>query len=136
MAETKLAFIVQRPPYKSENPKLAITHAIAYQVVEILLEDGEMVTPTLCFVGDGVLACIKDQKALENYGIISTETHLKNALLVDLNVLVCKEDIERFGIPEDRILDAEDMGAEVKIQVVPFKEIQDSMESSNHVLFF
>ncbi len=136
MADVKLAFIVQRPPYKSENPKLAITHAIAYQVVEILLEEGETVTPTLCFVGDGVLACIKDQKAMDNYGITSTETHLKNALLVDLNVLVCKEDLERFGISEERIIDAEEMGAEVKIQAVPFAEIQKTMESANHVLFF
>jgi len=136
MADTKLAFIVQRPPYKSENPKLAITHAIAYQTVEILLEEGETVTPTLCFVGEGVLACIKDQKAMDTYGITSTEMHLKNALLVDLDVLVCKEDLERFGIAEDKIVDAEDMGAEKKIQVVPFEKIQKEMESANHVLFF
>lgn len=136
MADTKLAFIVQRPQYKSENPKLAITHAIAYQTVEILLEEGETVTPTLCFIGDGVLACLKDQKAMENYGITSSEIHLKNALLVDLDVLACKEDLERFGITEDKIVDAEDMGAEKKIQVVPFETIQNEMESAKHLLFF
>jgi len=136
MADIKLAFIVQRPPYKSENPKLAITHAIAYQTVEILLEEGETVTPTLCFVGDGVLGCLKDQKAMETYGITSTETHLKNALLVDLDVMVCKEDIERFGISRERIVDAEDMGAEKQIQVVPYDTIQNVIETATHVLFF
>lgn len=136
MADTKLAFIVQRPPYKSENPKLAITHAIAYQTVEILLEDGETVTPTLCFVGDGVLACLKGQKAMETYGITSTEMHLKSSLLVDLDIMVCKEDLERFGITEDKILDAEDMGADKSIQIVPFEIIQKEIETANHVLFF
>jgi sulfur relay (sulfurtransferase) DsrF/TusC family protein len=136
MADTRLAFIVQRPPYKSENPKLAITHAIAYQTVEILLEEGETVTPVLCFVGDGVLACLKNQKAMERYGITSTEMHVKNALLVDLDILVCKEDLDRFGISEDKIVDAEDMGAEKKIQVVPFENIHKEMEAAKHVLFF
>lgn len=136
MADTRLAFIVQRPPYKSENPKLAITHAIAYQTVEILLEDGETVTPKLCLIGEGVLSCLKDQKAMDAYGITSTEMHLKSALLVDLDVLVCKEDLDRFGITEDKILDADDMGADKKIQVVPFENIQKEIESANHVLFF
>lgn len=136
MAETKLAFIVQRPPYKSENPKLAITHAIAYQTVEILLDEGETVTPILCFIGEGVLACLKGQKAMEHYGITSTELHLKNALLVDLDVLACKEDLERFGITPDMIVDAEDMGAEKMVQIVPFENIQNVMEEANHLLFF
>jgi len=136
MADTKLAFIVQRPQYKSENPKLGITHAISYQTVEILLEDGETVTPTLCFIGDGVLACLKNQKAMEAYGTTSSEAHVKTALLVDLNVLVCKEDLERFGITEDKIVDAEDIGAEKKIQIVPFETIQTEMDSAKHLLFF
>ncbi|MEK6527548.1 MAG: DsrE family protein [Nitrospirota bacterium] len=136
MAQTKLAFVLQRPPYKSENPKLTITHAIAYQIVDILLDEGETVVPTLCFIGEGVLGCLKEQKAMESYGITSTESHLKNALLVDLDVLVCKEDLERFGIAEDRLVDAEDMGADKKIQVVPFEKIQREMETANHVLFF
>ena len=50
MGDVKLCFIVTKPPYKSENPKLALTHAMAYQTVEILLEDGQTVTPVLCFV--------------------------------------------------------------------------------------
>lgn len=136
MADTKLSFIVQRPQYKSENPRLGITHAISYQTVEILLEDGETVTPTLCFIGDGVLACLKNQKAMENYEITSSEMHLKTTLLVDLDVLVCKEDLERFGITEDKIVDAEDMGAEKRIQIVPFETIQKEIESAKHLLFF
>ncbi|MEE8329766.1 MAG: DsrE family protein [Thermodesulfovibrionia bacterium] len=136
MADTKLAFIVQRPPYKSENSKLAITHAISYQTVEILLEDGETVTPTFCLMGEAVLSCLKGQNSMDTYDITSTEMHLKNALLVDLDVLVCKEDLERFGITEDRILDAEDMGADKKIQIVPFEDIKKTIETAKHVLFF
>jgi len=136
MGDVKLAFIVTKPPYKSENPKLAATHAMAYQTVEILLEEGQTVTPALCYVGDGVLNCLKGQKAMEQYGITSTETHLKNCLLVDLDVYVCKEDLEKFGISEDMIVDAEDMGAEKKIQVVPFETIKKVIEDANHLLYF
>lgn len=136
MSDVKLAFVVKTFPYKSENPKLAATHAMAYQTVEILLEDGQTVTPTLIYMGDGVWNCLKDQKGMEIYGITSTETHLKNCLLVDLDVMVCKEDLEKFGIPQDRIVDAEDMGAEKKIQIVPMSTILDKMEEAKHVLFF
>jgi sulfur relay (sulfurtransferase) DsrF/TusC family protein len=136
MGDVNLAFVIQRPPYKSETPKLALTHAIAYQTVEILLEDEDTVTPYVCLVGDGVLACIKDHKAMELYGITSTEMHVKSALLVDLNVLVCKEDLDKFGIAQDRLIDAEDMGADMALQVVPFDEIQKRIDDANHVLFF
>lgn len=136
MGDVKAAFIVQRPQYKGETSRLAITHAIAYQTVEILLEDGDTVTPKLCFMGEGVLGLQKGQKAMELYGITSTESHLKNCLLVDLNVLVCKEDLDRFGIPADAMPDAEEMGADMTIQVVPYAEIQKAMEEADHVLFF
>ncbi|MDH4230562.1 MAG: DsrE family protein [Nitrospirota bacterium] len=136
MADIKLAFVIQRPPYKSETSTLGFTHAISYQVVEMLLEDGQNVIPTVCLVGEGVLNLIKDQKAMENYGVTSVESHGKNSLLVDLDMLVCKEDMERFGLAEDRLLDAEDMGADKKLQIVPYAEIQKVLEDSNHLLFF
>ncbi|MHB8882285.1 MAG: DsrE family protein [Thermodesulfovibrionales bacterium] len=136
MADVKLAFIVQKPQYKGETSRLAITHAISYQTVEILLEDGETVTPKLCFIGEGVLGLQKGQNAMELYGITSTESHMKNTLLVDLDVLVCKEDLDRYGIPADALPDADEMGADKKIQVVPFTEIQKAMEEAKHVLFF
>ncbi|RPI34639.1 MAG: hypothetical protein EHM54_09330 [Nitrospiraceae bacterium] len=136
MSDIKLAYIIQRPPYKSETSTLGYTHAISYQVVEMLLEDGQNVIPTVCMVGEGVLNLIKDQKAMENYGVTSIESHGKNSLLVDLDMLVCKEDLERFGIAEDRLLDAEDMGADKKLQIVPYAEIQKVMEDSHHLLFF
>lgn len=136
MGDVKLAFVVQKPQYKGETSRLAITHAIAYQTVEILLEDGDTVTPKLCFVGEGVLGLQKGQNAMELYGITSTESHMKNTLLVDLDVLVCKEDLANYGITEDALPTAEDMGADKSIQVVPFSEIQKAMEESNHVLFF
>lgn len=136
MADVTCAFVIQRPPYKSETSTLGFTHAISYQVVEMLLEDGQNVIPTVCMVGEGVLNLIKDQKAMENYGVTSIESHGKNGLLVDLDILVCKEDLDRFGISEDRLLDAEDMGADKKLQIVPYSEIQKAMESSKHLLFF
>jgi sulfur relay (sulfurtransferase) DsrF/TusC family protein len=136
MGDVKTAFIVQRPQYKGETSRLAITHAIAYQTVEIMLEDGDTVTPKLCFMGEGVLGLQKDQKAMDLYGITSTESHIKNCLLVDLNVLVCKEDLDKYGIPADSLPDAEEMGAEVTIQVVPYSEIQKAIEEAQHVLFF
>ena len=136
MSNVKLTYIVQKPQYKGETSRLAITHAIAYQTVEIFLEDGETVTPTLCFVGEGVLGLQKGQKAMDFYGITSTESHLKSCLLVDLDVLVCKEDLAKYGIPEEMMPDAEEMGADMKIKVAPFSEIQKAMEDAKHVLFF
>lgn len=137
MATTQLGFVVQRPPYKSENPKLALTHAIATQSVEVYLNDGDVVTAQVAFVGDGVLNCLKDQKAMENYDLSSTESHIKMALLVDVNVLVCKEDLEKRGLTEnDIVIDAEEFGADMTVQVVPFAEINKMMEEARHLLFF
>ena len=137
MATTKLGFLVQRPGYKSENPKLALTHAIASQSVEIYLEDGDEVLCDIAFIGDGVLNCIKDQKAVENYDLNSTESHIKMALLCDLNVLVCKEDLEKFGLTEsDIVIDAPEFGADVDVKVVPYDEINKMMEEQDHLLFF
>lgn len=136
MSIIDLGFIIQRPPYKSETATLGLTHAISYQVVEILLDDGQGVNPKVCFVGEGVLNCISGHKAMENYGVTSIESHVKNALLVDLDIYVCKEDIERFGISEDRLIDAEDMGADKKLQIVPFSEIQNILSNTKHILAF
>jgi sulfur relay (sulfurtransferase) DsrF/TusC family protein len=137
MATTKLAFIVKTLPYKTEASRLALTHAISSQTVEIYLEDGDMVEPVLAFMGDGVLNCVKNQKAMNSYGVTSIEGHLKNALLLDLKVLICKEDMERFGLSEDSmIMDAEEIGGETKASIVPFSEIMREMDSSNHLMFF
>jgi sulfur relay (sulfurtransferase) DsrF/TusC family protein len=137
MATTKLGFIVKTLPYKTEASRLALTHAIASQTVEIYLEDGDMVEPVVAFIGDGVLNCLKNQKAMNTYGITSIEGHLKNSLLLDLKVLICKEDVEKFGLSEDSLLmDAEDIGGETKANIVPFSEIMKEMESTNHLLFF
>jgi hypothetical protein len=62
--------------------------------------------------------------------------HVKSSLLVDLNVLVCKEDLDRLGISADRLTNAEDMGADMELQVVPYEEIHKKIEESNHVLLF
>jgi sulfur relay (sulfurtransferase) DsrF/TusC family protein len=137
MATTKLGFIVQRPPYKSENPKLALTHAIASQSVEVYLEDDDIVTADIAFIGDGVLNCLKDQKAQDTYDLSSTELHIKMSLLLDLNVLVCKEDLEKFGLSEsDIVIDAEEFGADVEVKVVPYDEITKMTEEMDHLLFF
>ncbi len=137
MATITLGFIVQRPGYKSENPKLALTHAIASQSVEIYLEDGDEVVCDVAFVGDGVLNCKKDQKAVENYNFNSTESHVKMALLCDMNVYVCKEDLDKFGMTEDDIvMNAEEIGGDMDVQVVSYDKINKMMEDANHLLFF
>ncbi len=137
MAAKKLGFIVQRPGYKSENPKLALTHAIASQSVEIYLDDGDEVLADIAFIGDGVLNCIKDQKAVENYDLNSTESHVKMGLLCDLNILVCKEDLDKFGLTEnDIVLNAEEIGGDMDVKVVSYDEITKMMEEQDHLLFF
>jgi len=137
MGAIKLCFVVQRPPYKSENARLALTHSISSQTAEIHLEDGETVVPTLIFVGDGVLNAVKNQQAMKLYGVTSTESHIKNGLLIDMPIWVCKEDMERLGLKQDQMIaDAEDMGAELKTKFVSFAEIQKEIEACPHLLFF
>ena len=137
MATTKMGFIVKSLPYKTETTRLALTHAIASQTVEIYLADGDLVTASLIFIGDGVLNCLKKQEAMKYYGDTSIEMHVQNALLLDLNVLICKEDLERFGIKEeDVVTDAEHLGGETKAKIVPYIEIQKEMESLNHLQLF
>lgn len=137
MATTRLGFVVQRPGYKSENPKLALTHAIASQSVEIYLNDGDEVVCDVAFIGDGVLNCKKDQKAVENYDLNSTESHVKMALLCDMNVLVCKEDLDKFGMTEnDIVMNAEEIGGDMDVQVVDYDAITKMMEEVDHLLFF
>ncbi|MEW5745534.1 MAG: DsrE family protein [Nitrospirota bacterium] len=136
MAIKKLGFIVRSLPYKTEASRLAMTHAIASQTVEIYLEDGDNVEPAVCFIGDGVLNCLKGQQGSKHYGITSLEQHIKNSLLLDLNVMYCKEDIDRLGLKEDQlIMDAEDLGGETRAKIVPFSEIQKVMDSVDHLLF-
>lgn len=136
MEDVKLCFLVQQPQYKGETSRLAITHAISYQTVEILLEDEQSVTPALCFIGEGVLGLTTGQKAMDMYGITSTESHMKNTLLVDLQVYVCKEDLDKYGISEDSLPDAEEMGADESIKVVPFSDIKKVIDESRHLLIF
>lgn len=137
MGAVKLLFVVQRPPYKSENPRLALTHAIASQTAEIYMDDGDSVVPTVVFVGDGVLNAVKNQQAMKIYGVTSTESHIKNSLLIDMPIWVCKEDMDRLGLKEDQMItDAEELGGELKTKFVSFAEIQKEMESVQHLLFF
>lgn len=137
MAITRMGFIIKSLPYKTETTRLAMTHAIATQTVEIYLEDGENVEAVVAFIGDGVLNCLKNQQAMKHYGDTSIEMHVQNSLLLDLNVLICKEDLERFGLTEaDIVMDAEALGGETVAKIVPFSEIQKEMESLHHLQLF
>jgi sulfur relay (sulfurtransferase) DsrF/TusC family protein len=137
MGAVKVLFVVQRPPYKSENPRLALTHALASQTAEIYMDDGDSVIPTVVFVGDGVLNAVKNQQAMKLYGVTSTESHIKNSLLIDMPIWVCKDDMDRLGLKEDQMItDAEEIGGELKTKFVSFSEIQKEMESVKHLLFF
>jgi sulfur relay (sulfurtransferase) DsrF/TusC family protein len=80
---------------------------------------------------------VKNQQAMKIYGVTSTESHIKNSLLIDMPVWVCKEDMERLGFKEDQMItDAEELGAELKTKFVSFAAIQKEMESVKHLLFF
>ncbi|MBF0342821.1 MAG: DsrE family protein [Nitrospirae bacterium] len=137
MAIKKIAFVVDKLPYKTETSRLALTHAISSQTVEIHLEEDENITPVLAFVGEGVLNCIKDHKASDVYGITSLESHIKNALLTDIKVLICEEDVKRFGLTADSlIMDAEELGADITSELVPFDTIMEEMNTADHILYF
>ena len=135
MATKKLSFIVRSLPYKTEASRLALTHAIASQTVEIYLNDGDLVEASISYVGDGVLNCLKGQQGMKHYGITTIEGHAKNTLLLDMRVLICKEDLEKFGISEGNIvMDAEDIGGETSAKIVAYSEIQKEMETADHIL--
>ncbi len=137
MAVRKLGFIVRSLPYKTEASRLALTHAIASQTVEIYLEDGDSVEPAVCFIEDGVMNCLKSQQAMKHYGVTSLEQHIMNALLLDLKIMICREDVERLGLKEDQlVMDAEAIGGETRAQLVPYSEIQKVMEEADHLQFF
>jgi sulfur relay (sulfurtransferase) DsrF/TusC family protein len=132
----KLLFVVRALPYKTEASRLALTHAIASQSVEIYLKDGDLVEATIAFIGDGVFNCHKNQQAMKHYGITPIEGHMKNSLLLDMKVMICKEDLDTYGLTEaDLLMDADDIGGEVKAQIVPYSEITKEMESVDHLLF-
>jgi len=135
MAVQNLAFVIQRAPYKQENTTLGYTHAIASQTAEIHLEDGDSVVATIILVGDGVLTCLTGQKSVENCGVTSVESHFMNALLVDSRCVICKEDLEKFGIPADRIADTEAMGADIAPEIMTWAEIQEELEKADQLLF-
>jgi len=136
MATKRLAFVIRSLPYKTEASRLALTHAISSQTVEIYLNDGDLVEASVSYVSDGVLNCLKGQQGSKHYGITTIEGHAKNSLLLDLKVLVCKEDLDKFGLTEDNILmDAEDIGGETKANIVSYSEIQKEMETADHLLF-
>jgi sulfur relay (sulfurtransferase) DsrF/TusC family protein len=129
-----ILFVITKPPYKSENPKLAITHAMSCYVADIHID--EEIEPIVAFVGDGVLNCVKNQKSMEFYGIISTEQHIKNQLASDMRMLVLKEDLQRLGIKSERLVDGKDMGADMNLNLVGFDEVLKEMERCDHIMFF
>lgn len=136
MATKKLAFIVRSLPYKTEASRLALTHAIASQTVEIYLNDGDLVEASVSYIGDGVMNVLKNQQGGKHYGITTIEGHAKNSLLLDMRVLICKEDMDRFGLTADNlIMDAEDIGGETSANIVEYSEIQKEMETADHLLF-
>ena len=50
--------------------------------------------------------------------------------------LSARKTLLSMASPEDMMPDAEDMGADKKIKIAPFSEIQKAMEDAKHVLFF
>lgn len=130
----KFLFLIQKAPFKSESPKLGLTHSLASYVAVIHID--EEIEPVATFVGEGVLNCIKNQKLEQFYALKSNEDHIKQMLLSDMKVLACKEDLEKFNLNEERLIDAKDLGSETTIKIVPFEEILKEMETSDHIMVF
>jgi len=126
----KLMFLVTTPPFKTENTRQAMLHAVGcYTVMD------EEIEPITAFVGKGVLNCVTGQEALKFYGIGSNADEIKNLLLSDAAVLACREDAEKYGIT-DRIVDAKEFDAEVEVNLVPFERIREEMEECHQLLVF
>ena len=102
-------------------------------IAQLALGDGP--TQAIILVGDGVLTMLKGQKADEHYDVSTVESHFMNALLVDNRCVVCKEDMEKFGISEDQIPDASAMGADIEPEVMTWAEIQKELDKADHLLF-
>lgn len=132
----KIAFIIRSLPYKTEASRLAMTHAIASQTVEIYLEDGDNVEPIVALVGDGVMNGLKNQST-KCYGVTTLEGHVKNGLLLDLPIMYCKEDVERLGLTEnDLLMDADDLGGDMKARIMPMSEISAVLATADHLQIF
>ena len=95
-----------------------------------------MVEASVSYVSDGVFNVLKNQQGGKYYGITTNEGHAKNTLLLDLKVLICKEDLDKFGLTEGNIvIDAEEIGGDTKANIVPYSEILKEMETADHLLF-
>ncbi len=123
-------FLITKPPFKSENTRQGILHAVGcYTVIE------EEVEPVVVFVGPGVLNCVSNQGSESVYGIESNADEIKKLLLSEAEVLACKEDVERYAIA-DRIVDASEFDADTEIKITPFEKIEKKMEECRQLLVF
>ncbi len=127
----KRVFFLIRSTFKKEVPLIAMDHALG-----CLTARGFKVEPVVAFVGAGVLNCLRGQDGMGTYGIETPEERIKMLLVSDVKVLVCGEDMERYGITMDMLTDAREFNAENTIQPVSFEEIREGIESSDMVLVF
>ncbi len=126
----KLLFLITKPPFKSENTRQAILHAVAcFTVMD------EEVFPVVAFVGKGVLNCVAKQESEKFYGIESNADEIKKLLMSDAQVLACEEDLKGYGI-EKRLVDAKEFDVVTTIKTVPYADIQRELEDCDHVLVF
>jgi sulfur relay (sulfurtransferase) DsrF/TusC family protein len=126
----RFMFLITRPPFKTENVRQALLHALAcYTVID------EEVEPVVALVGKGVLNCMAGQESERFYGIESNGDEIKKLLMSDARVLVCEEDVRGFGI-DNRLVDAKDFDVETEIKIVPFEDIEREVENCDHVMVF
>ncbi len=130
---TKKVLILVRNNMKEEVPNLGIDHAMG--AMAVFLEDVEF-QATVAFVNSGVLNCIKGQKFLDVYGVEGVENVIKLALASDVRIVACKEDLEKYGISEDMLTDAKELGVETGIEVLPWEKINEEINQADYVLLF
>ncbi len=129
----KKVFILVKTNVKEEVPYLGVDHAMGAMAT---LTGEEEFEATVAFVGSAVLNCVKGQKFLDVYNVESIEDVIKLALGSDVKIYVCKEDMEKYKIKEEELVDAKDMGIEAKVEAKPWNEILEEMKKADYVFFF
>ncbi len=129
----KKVFILIKTNVKEETPLLGVDHAMGAMATLVGDEEFEAV---VAFVGKGVLNCKKGQKFLEIYNAEGIEDVIKMALGSDVKIYACKEDMEKYKIKEEDLIDAKDIGVDAKVEAKSWKEIMDEMKKSDYIFFF
>lgn len=127
----KTIFVMIRNLPKKENVNMGIDHALgSMTVIDYETE------PVVALVGKAVLNTIKGQRMTEVCGIESSEEKIQFLLMSYVKVMVCKEDMDKYGITEDMFTDASEFGEEEKLVAATWDEIESEMKKCDDIMWF